>query len=238
VNLAVKRYPVPVGWHRQTMTTLPEAFVLLTAGLEPDRWRGRREAQTRRALATAVFAELVLRKRLMVEGEEVDVAPTPPTGDALLDGALASIEAAEGKDGQDLVAMLGDHLRGAEQWMLTAFAAEGVVGRERRPYRGVFTQTVWVARDSPLRRALLARLRAAAAWGYEAAPFDAALLVLTHEAGLLDGVVGAGERAHLRDGAVALALVHPFGRFVRAAMEAEAPAVALAELVRGTKAPA
>lgn len=211
------------------MTTLPEALVLLSAGQEPDPWRGRREPRSRRALAAAVFAELVLRRRLNLDGEEVDVPRGPALGDELLDGALARLDHATAKESGDLIALLESHVRTAPHWMLTTLATEGRIARERQPYRRAFTQTVFAPRDTPERLDILERLHRAAGHGYEADPWAAALLVLLHEAGLLDGAVPYAERARMRDGAVALSLVHPHGRLVRAALEEEAPAVELPE---------
>lgn len=213
------------------MTTLPEAFVLLSAGQEPDPWRGRREPRSRKALAAAVFVELVLDGRIRVDGEEVEVLEPRGTGDALLDGAVTRIAASTGPEGEDLIALLTEHVRSAGGWMLNALAAEGRISRERQPYRRVFTQTVYVPRDTGERLGILARLHVAAGQGYAAEPWAAALLVLLHEAGLLDGAVPYLERARLRDGAAALAMVHPHGRLVRAALEEEAPAVELPERV-------
>lgn len=108
-------------------------------------------------LAGAVLAELALSGRVtLTEGKrpQVQVLDPSPTGDPVLDHALATI-AEKPRKATDLVPKLA---AGLTERVLTRLADRGVLRRERGTVLGLFPTTRWPAADSSHELLLRARL--------------------------------------------------------------------------------
>lgn len=104
------------------------------------------------ALGGANLLELALLGRvdLAGEGDEVGqgrivVRDAAPTGDEVLDAALATVAARQGKRPSTAIGPLGKNLRRA---LYDRLAASGVLRAERGTVLGIFPTSRWPARDA------------------------------------------------------------------------------------------
>ncbi len=103
------------------------------------------------ALAGAVLLELALvgkvdvaERNARVKAGRLIVTDASPTGDAVLDAALATIRDREGKKPQDV---LGKIQKGLRDSLYERLAERGILRRERDKILGLFPRTSWPAAD-------------------------------------------------------------------------------------------
>jgi hypothetical protein len=136
------------------------------------------------ALGGAMLVELGLLRRVRVSdpGEVVRkgrlvLGDTGPTGDALLDEALAKVARKQGKKPSDVVSGLGSKLRPR---LLDRLAERGLVRQEQGKVLGLFPTTRWPAGDARHEKALRDRLHAALPAGVAPDERTACLVSLLH----------------------------------------------------------
>ena len=117
------------------------------------------------ALGGALLVELALIERVDVAGPAQEVAPgrlvvhdPGPTGDEILDEALATVTSKEGKKPQTVVTALG---RGTRLRLYERLAEGGVLREKEGRVLGVFPTHRWPAQDASHEAAVRAALESA-----------------------------------------------------------------------------
>jgi hypothetical protein len=148
------------------------------------------------ALAGAVLIELTGADRvgLAVEGEDakkgtVVVRDPRPTGDEVLDDALAQLTDSKPRKPKDVVGRLGKHLR---HGLYERLAGQGILRSEKGTVLGVFPTSRWPEQDASHERQLRADLADTLVQGIEPAPSTAALIALLHALRAVPKVVEPG----------------------------------------------
>lgn len=199
------------------MPNLGEEIVLVA--LRPD---GRVNGATtlRFALAGAELVGLVLAERVGIQDDRIVVLDPSPTGDVLLDAAIADIVHVTGggrpPKPKTWVARSRSH---PVTSYLRHLAELGIVREQRSKALGVFTSTRWLIRDSGPITAARARLDGIALSQEPVAAVEAAFGALVHVIGL-DKVLypGSGGKA-ARSRLSLIAKGDPASRAVGEAME-------------------
>lgn len=150
------------------------------------------------ALAGALLMELTLGERIELAGESgeakkgtVVVRDGSPTGDALLDEALATLGHSRPKKPQDLLGKLGKDIRPR---LYERLATAGVVRAEQGKVLGIFPTSRWPERDATHERELRDRLSGILVQGDEPDPRTASVVAVLHALRTLPKVIDA--KAH------------------------------------------
>lgn len=129
------------------------------------------------ALGGAQLVDLSLSGHVGVEEKRLVVRDSSPTGDGLLDVALATVREREGKKPSSVVTPLGKKLRGQ---LYERLAASGILRQEQGKVMGLFPITKWPTSSADHEAAVRRALTAALAQGATPQPRDAALIALLH----------------------------------------------------------
>ncbi len=156
--------------------TLPQEVLLLALDERSGEVRWRSQSRLTYALAGAILAELALRVRIATPDKHTSVLDSEPTGDAVLDAALARI-AAERKP-RELKHWAGKiaTTRGLKQQVARQLTAAGVLREENRKFLAIIPDTRFIESNPAPEAALRERLRAAVA--PTAAPDERTVLLL------------------------------------------------------------
>lgn len=146
------------------------------------------------ALGGALLVELALMERVDIAAPEervregrLVVKDAGPTGDSVLDEALAALAQKEGKKPQSVVAALG---KGKRVLLYERLAAGGLLRPEDRRILGIFPSHRWPAEDAGHEEAVRAGLVAALRQGGTTDARTGALVSLLLALDVVDKVVG------------------------------------------------
>lgn len=146
------------------------------------------------ALGGALLVELALMERVDIAAPEervregrLVVKDAGPTGDSVLDEALAALAQKEGKKPQSVVAALG---KGKRVRLYERLAAGGLLRPEDRRILGIFPSHRWPAEDAGHEQAVRAGLVAALRQGGTTDARTGALVSLLLALDVVDKVVG------------------------------------------------
>lgn len=150
------------------------------------------------ALAGAILLELALGGKVDVAGRNARVkagrlivTDATPMGDHILDEALATMGALEGKKPQDV---LGKVQKGLRDRLYERLADRGILRREQNKILGLFPRTSWPAADQAHEQRIHATITEALGHGRQAEPRIGALISLLSAIDEATKVVDA--RAH------------------------------------------
>lgn len=205
--------------------TLTEDLVLLL--LDPDTGRAVVDSTSLdRAIGGALLLDLVTRGRITADGDgaraRLTVADAAPTGDALLDTALARLD--KPLKAQKAVERLA---RGTRTVTLERLVERGLVRRERSRILGVLPVTTWPPEDAGPRAELRGRVAAVLLDGAQPDQHLALLISLVHAVKAEHKIVD-GSRRQLRARAAEVADGEWAGKAVRKAIQAVEAGVAAA----------
>ncbi len=117
------------------------------------------------ALGGALLIELTLAERVEITGPEdrgrqgrLVVKDPSPTGDSMLDEALATVARKEGRKPQNVVSALGKRARIR---LYERLVERGLLGADERRILGIFPSRRWLSRDAGHKTAVRAGLAAA-----------------------------------------------------------------------------
>jgi hypothetical protein len=160
-------------------------------------------AHLRFGVSGAELVRLAAARRVDIERGRIVVVNTTPTGDELLDAALASM--AGGHRGPSAKAWVARHRPGLVHSYLARAAAAGTVRSERGTRLGFLPVTRWLVTDTARAAAARGRLEAVAAGTGPVGQEQAALAGLASAAGValvaFPGRAGAVARKRLREAA-------------------------------------
>ncbi len=160
-------------------------------------------ANLRFGVSGAELVRLAAARRVDIERGRIVVLDTAPTGDELLDAALASM--AGGRRGPSAKAWVARHRPGLVHLYLGRLAAAGSIRGERGTRLGFIPVTRWLVTDSARAAAARARLEAVAAGAGPVSQEQAALAGLASAAGValvaFPGRAGGAARKRLREAA-------------------------------------
>jgi hypothetical protein len=207
-------------------TTLTDDLVLLL--LDPDTGRSVVDSTSLdRGIGGALLLDLATRDRIGVDGDgawaRLHVTDPAPTGDALLDEALARL-AGKPLRAQKAVERLARRTR---MPVLERLAERGLVRRERARVLGLFPATTWLPADPAPRAALHRRVEAVLRAGETPDQHVALLISLLHALQAEHKVVD-GRRRELRARAKEVAAGDWAGPAVRKAVQAAQASVVVA----------
>lgn len=173
------------------------------------------------ALAGALISDLALLNRIDTDPQQLVVLDATPTGDPLLDGALARIVAAPQPESVSRwLAIFSEHGRELENTALARLVAAGILRREDRKILWVFGGRRYPTIDNQERTEVRTRLAALILGDDLPDPRDAILLSLL-TACQLDRRIFAGAEFDARAARIAaLAKMDLVGREVAAALVA------------------
>ncbi|MGE0297051.1 GOLPH3/VPS74 family protein [Pseudonocardia sp.] len=135
-------------------------------------------SETDTALAGALLVELAILGRVDVTGSgRLTVHDPAPTGDALLDAALARLREREGAKPKNVLGKLAKGLRGE---LYDQLAGRGVLRAERRRVVGVWPVRRWPAADGAHEATVRADLRSVLLEGRDPDERTGALVALLH----------------------------------------------------------
>lgn len=155
---------------------------LLLLAIDPQRRHLRVSERLDYALMGADLVELALARRVVMEGDRVLVLDARPTGDRLLDEALASIAA---KDRPPRAKAWVQAVRkGLRSDYLGVLTQQRAIRPAPRPFLRFFTITDLVVLEPGRQAGIKARIDAVASGAAVDDPRDRALAGLTHAAGL------------------------------------------------------
>jgi hypothetical protein len=208
------------------VTTIAEDLVLLL--LDPDSGRSAVDSTSLdRAIGGALLLDLSARGRVTAEGgsakARLAVADATPTGDALLDDALARLAGAPMK-AQKAVEKLARRTRGP---VFDRLVERGLVQRERSRVLGLIPVTTWPAADAGPAKELRGRVAAVLREGEQPDQHLALLISLLHAVKAEHKVV-EGQRRELRARAEEVAQGDWAGPAVRQAVRSVQIGVAVA----------
>ncbi len=147
------------------------------------------------ALAGAVLAELALRERIALDGKNVVIHDPSPSGDGVLDEALALLAAAKHpRDPTHWVDTFRGHSKRLRERLEDRLVEQGILRREEHRVLRVFTLHRYPEANPALEQELRQRIRRVVLDGAAPEPRTTILISLAKAAGLLDGVFAATER--------------------------------------------
>lgn len=171
---------VPRATYHRNVLIAEDLLLLLT-----DDATGRPQADSVKlphALAGAILLELALAGKVDVAGDNARVkagrlvvTDASPTGDAVLDEALATIGEREGKKPQDV---LGKLQKGLRDKLYERLADRGILRREQDKILGLFPRTSWPAGDQAHEQHVRAAIAEALVHGRQAEPRIGAVISL------------------------------------------------------------
>jgi hypothetical protein len=153
----------------------------------------------------AELVRLAAARRVDITKGRIVVLDTAPTGDALLDAALASMTGGmtRGQRGPSAKAWVARHRRGLVHYYLARAAAAGTIREERGTRLGLIPVTRWLVTDTARAAEARARLEAVAAGTGPVNTEQAALAGLATAAGVaviaFPGRAGSAARKRLRE---------------------------------------
>ncbi len=205
--------------------TLTEDLVLLL--LSPDTGRAIVDSTSfDRAIGGALLLDLATRERITADGDgakaRLTVADDTPTGDPLLDAALARLD--KPVKAQKAVERLA---RGTRTPVLERLVERGLVRRERSRLLGVLPVTTWPPVDAVPREELRRRVAAVLRDGAQPDQHLALLISLVHAVKAEHKIVD-GTRRQLRARAAEVTEGEWAGKAVRKAIQAVEAGVAAA----------
>jgi hypothetical protein len=160
-------------------------------------------AKLRFGLSGAELVRLAAARRVDIARGRIVVLDTTPTGDPLLDAALASMGG--GRRGPSAKAWVAHLRRGLVEGYLARAAAAGTIRAERGTRLGFIPVTRWLVTDAARTAEARARLEAVAAGTGPVGPEQAALAGLATAVGVtvvvFPGRAGAAARKRLREAA-------------------------------------
>jgi hypothetical protein len=158
-------------------------------------------AHLRFGVSGAELVRLAAARRVDIERGRIVVLDTTPTGDELLDAALASM--AGGRRGPSAKAWVARHRPGLVHLYLARAAAAGTISEERGTRLGFIPVTRWLVTDTARAAAARARLEAVAAGTGPVGQEQAALAGLSAASGValvaFPGRAGSAARKRLRE---------------------------------------
>ena len=158
-------------------------------------------AHLRFGISGAELVRLAAARRVDIERGRIVVLDTTPTGDGLLDAALASM--AGGRRGPSAKAWVARHRPGLVHFYLGRAEAAGIVRAERGTRLGFIPVTRWLVTDTARAAAARARLAAVATGTGPVSQEQAALAGLASAAGValvaFPGRAGGAARKRLRE---------------------------------------
>ena len=158
-------------------------------------------AHLRFGVSGAELVRLAAARRVDIERGRIVVLDTTPTGDELLDAALASM--AGGRRGPSAKAWVARHRPGLVHLYLARAAAAGTIREERGTRLGFIPVTRWLVTDAARAAAARARLEAVAAGTGPVGQEQAALAGLAAASGValvaFPGRAGSAARKRLRE---------------------------------------
>jgi hypothetical protein len=144
-------------------------------------------------LGGANLVELTLRNKVDRSGEQdpgkpgrIIVRDPSPLGDAILDTALETVTAYQGKRPSTVIRPLSKNLR---RTLYERLAGNGVVGAERRKIFGVFPSHRWPAQDTSHEAEVRRLMTQALVQQVAPDTRTAALIALVHAVGCVDKIV-------------------------------------------------
>jgi Golgi phosphoprotein 3 len=180
------------------------------------------------ALAGAVLAELSLAGRIDSDLRRLWVADATPTGDALLDGALARIAAdAAPRDSRHWIALLGADAEDLREVLFQRLVAKGVLRREQGRFLWVFPERRYPAVSGREEREVKARLLGVLFDDDIPEPRDALLIGLCRAASLFGTILAPAELERLQPRIAQVADLEELNRSL-----AEAVRVVFAQIAR------
>ncbi len=196
------------------------------------------------AVGGAMLVELTLLGRVDVAGPDEDVrkgrlvvTDRTPTGDALLDEALARVARKEGKKPEDVVGSLAKKMR---ERLYDRLADQGILREEQGRVLGIFPTTRWPAGQSQHEDAVRTRLESALRNGLAGDPRTGALISLLSALGATHKVVDPATlgltKHQLKDNAKRIGEGAWASAAVRKAIDSMNAAVAVAATVATTAA--
>ena len=155
-------------------------------------------------LSGAELVRLAAARRVDIVRGQIAILDTAPTGDALLDEALASMT--PGRRGEPTAkAWVARNRRGLTERYLARAEAAGTIRAQRRKALGFIPMTRWTVIDTARAAQARARLQAVAASTGHVDPAQAALAGLATAIGVTQfvfpGLAGAAARKRLRQAA-------------------------------------
>ena len=161
-------------------------------------------ANLRFGLSGAELVRLAAARRVDIERGRIVVLDTTPTGDELLDAALASMTRVRGR-GPSARAWVARHRPGLVRFYLGRAEAAGTIRSERGTRLGFIPVTRWLVTDTARAAAARARLEAVATGAGPVSQEQAALAGLASAAGValvaFPGRAGGAARKRLREAA-------------------------------------
>lgn len=175
---------------------------LALLAIDPE--NGRLRGAVGYALAAAALLELMLRGRVAILGQVVQVNDERPTGDVVLDEALCQmIETRQARPAAYWIRTLGRR-RDLRERIIRSLEGDGLI-RRCDGRMAIFPAERYVVIPTRLRTYLVARIRATLLGSHdEATADDVTLAVLLASTGMLDRFFGRDERelASLRAGSL------------------------------------
>jgi hypothetical protein len=160
-------------------------------------------ANLRFGISGAELVRLAAARRVDIERGRIVILDTAPTGDELLDAALASMTG--GRHGPSAKGWVARHRRGLVHFYLARAAAAGTVRGERGTRLGFIPVERWLVTDSARAAKARAKLEAVAAGAGPFSQEQAALAGLAVAAGValvaFPGRAGGAARKRLREAA-------------------------------------
>ncbi len=162
--------------------TLAEEIMLLS--LDDESGVAKRKQAVGWAVAGGILLELVLAERVSVSGKYLEVTNASPTGDQLLDGRMALIEAwLGGREKQVKKWLTKDHTKALDA-TLDSLCRRGVVVEEKHRTLGLFPVRRYPEADGAIEAEMRERLRAVVLGGAQPDTRTAGLIALIHSAKL------------------------------------------------------
>jgi hypothetical protein len=150
-------------------------------------------------LRGALLAELVLANRLALDGKKLVVADTSPTGDALLDAALTTLQQAKRpRDTRHWVGSLSFKPGGIRKHLLERLVQKGILRREQRRLLWVFSYQIHPTQDVTPELRVRDMLRADVTSGITPKPRTLTLLGLVSVCDLFNEVFPKEGRSYAR----------------------------------------
>lgn len=143
------------------------------------------------ALGGANLVELTLMARVGIDDNKRLVVPDPsPTGDEILDAALAIVDDKQGKKPKSVVGPLGKHLRAA---LYERLVGEGILRAEASKILGVIPVHRWPAARAEHEASVRLQVTQVLVQGTTPDPRTAALISLLHAVKSEHRIVDPGE---------------------------------------------
>jgi Golgi phosphoprotein 3 len=180
-------------------------------------------------LAGATLMELTLRGRLTSDGKHLVIVDATPTGDALLDQALATIAGAKrARDSAHWVRALGTGIKRHREQLEDRLVRHGILHRREHRTLGVFPSPRYPTDDPRPEVESRRRIRAAVLGDSPTDARMATLISLARTCRVLDGLFTREEREATRGRVAAIVRGEALGKAVQETVAAINAAVSAA----------